>query len=131
LPDFVWSCGNSEVMAFVRSLVAENAALRRKDSGFHGGPSWEATEDGKATSSAKGYIGEAPEAMAMDSPRPARSGSPLASALFDTRQANMEVALAFVSTVGENDGHQIRPLVELLGEFNNNARGLRRGLRGA
>lgn len=30
LPDFVWSCGNSEVMAYVQGLVGENAALRRQ-----------------------------------------------------------------------------------------------------
>mmetsp|Transcript_95127 Transcript_95127/g.268754 ORF Transcript_95127/g.268754 Transcript_95127/m.268754 type:complete len:1140 (+) Transcript_95127:126-3545(+) len=29
LPDFVWNCGNSEVMAYVQKLVAENADLRR------------------------------------------------------------------------------------------------------
>eukprot|EP00930_Biecheleria_cincta_P057954 TRINITY_DN43818_c0_g1_i1.p1 TRINITY_DN43818_c0_g1~~TRINITY_DN43818_c0_g1_i1.p1 ORF type:complete len:1250 (-),score=404.54 TRINITY_DN43818_c0_g1_i1:184-3678(-) len=29
LPDFVWSCGNSEVMAYVQKLVAENAEMKK------------------------------------------------------------------------------------------------------
>jgi hypothetical protein len=29
LPDFVWNCGNSEVMAYVQKLVAENAKMKK------------------------------------------------------------------------------------------------------
>ncbi|CAE8693074.1 unnamed protein product, partial [Polarella glacialis] len=84
LPDFVWSCGNSEVMAFVQKIMEENAALRKN------GPS---ADD---------------EAARRYQP----TGEP-----FDASEASADAAIAFAATVGENDGHQIAPLLLLLKQY--------------
>jgi len=95
LPDFVWSCGNSEVMAFVQKLVAENSALRRLQGA--------APADATLVTAP----GQAPAGAAKNAP-------PLASSLFDTREVSVDRALAFLSTITESDGHQVEALLNLL-----------------
>lgn len=95
LPDFVWNCGNSQVMQYVQELVSENSSLKRQ---------------------AK------PDMLdrSADEVNPTRD-VPCTSALFDTKEVDVDRVMAFLSTVGDNDGHQIQPLVTLLGEHASNA----------
>lgn len=44
----------------------------------------------------------------------------MTSSLFDTGDVNVDRAMTFLSTIGDNDGHQIPPLLALLGEQANN-----------
>jgi hypothetical protein len=98
LPDFVWSCGNSQVMEYVQQLASENAALKRKS----------ASHDASTA-------GQAQDELAT----PVKELK-LTAALFDTRDVNADQAMAFLSTVTESDGHQIPPLLTLLKEHASN-----------
>lgn len=91
LPDFVWSCGNSQVMEYVQQLVQQNATLKRE----RGGTDISAINSELAS--------------------PARD-LPLTSTLFDTTDVNVDKAMAFLSQITENDGHQIQPLLTLLAD---------------
>jgi len=96
--DFVWNCGNSQVMEYVQTLVSDNAALKRQ--------SLAAMEDAQERRGMGDMLGSQTEAAAFS--------FPLSSALFDTTEVNADRALAFLSAIGDNDGHQIPSLLTLL-----------------
>lgn len=98
LPDFVWSCGNSEVMAFVQRIVAENAELRRRQVA--------SATVGDDTAAEKGVLGT--------------QASALASSPFNTREVEANRATFLVGGITENDGHQIPTLLEMLRENSSN-----------
>merc|ERR1712217_1002982 len=95
LPEFVWNCGNAEVMEFVQELVAENVALKQQQSNMT--PHIITTSDGGEVS--------------------ASSTVP-----FNTEGVTADGAFAFARTVTESDGHQIKPLLALLKEHRSNIR---------
>lgn len=100
LPDFVWSCGNSEVMAFVQNLVAEVSELKRQQAA--------ATP---MRSSNDAYEAAAAEAAAAS----------VTSHLLDAREGSVDRALASAGVIGDTNGHQIQPLLKLLVDHADNA----------
>lgn len=87
LPDFVWSCGNSEVMAFVQKIMEENVRLKK-------------------------FASEDAGALII----PPQKGALAKAQLFanlEAQEVSAERAIAFASSVGEDDGAQIQPLMKL------------------
>merc|ERR1711972_136640 len=80
-------------MAFVQKLVAENAALKEKQSNI----------------------------VAPNICPPNHSGEASTSSTipFNTEGVTADRALAFASTISESDGHQIKPLLSLLKDHKN------------
>lgn len=87
LPDCIWTCGNSEVIAFVQRLAAENAMLK--------GPSLDVPTSPAGEGGAR--------RLQMSEP-------------FNAGGADYKSAVAFAKTITEHDGHQIQPLLTLLEE---------------
>jgi len=92
LPDFVWNCGNSEVMAYVQRLFEENSELRKLQANV---------ENGERNT----FESKSQPLVAQSS-----GGS------FDPKEACVDRALEFVGAIGESDGHQIESLLTLLKE---------------
>lgn len=90
LPDFVWSCGNSEVMSYVKRLMAENQALKKAPR-LNGSP---------AQSVASILAAAMPDTCPKEP--------------FNTQHASAESVMAFACTVGDTDSHQITPVLVLL-----------------
>jgi len=101
LPDFMWSCDNSEILEFVKKLAADNASLRREMGSVLAGSSLVDSIDGRMSAVAN---------------TPLRDSSP-----FDAAEVDIDRALSFAQSVGERDGHQIPTLVALLRERAANA----------
>lgn len=113
LPDFVWNCGNAEVMVFVKKLVAENAQLQKHQR--------EASEQlgGQAVSRSLGQEGNSSMTFSMS---PEKGSAPFGSELLDSKTVTPDGAIAFASAITENDGHQVLPLLALLREHAGDAK---------
>jgi len=93
LPDFVWNCGNSQVMEYVQKLVNDNAVLKRQ-----------ATSTPPPTEESQ--VSRDLQAVSDN---------------FDAKETDAEVACAFARSVCDADGHQILPLLNLLVSHGDNA----------